>query len=147
MSTGHTAPHSSENPMTERTTAIATCEAFLMAMENRDLDLARSFVAVDGLEMVFPGGHRFGSLEAMVAGAAGRYRFVGKRFDRRDTWRSGEDECVLIAGVLYGEWLDGSAFDGIRFVDLFDLRGGKIRRQQVWNDMGEYRLKAMGPKG
>ncbi|HEY0918601.1 hypothetical protein [Devosia sp.] len=133
--------------MTERATAIATCEAFLTAMERRDFDLARSFVAVEALEMVFPGGHRFSSLEAMVEAAAGRYRFVGKRFERRDSWRSGEDDCVLIAGVLFGEWLDGSAFDGIRFIDLFDLRGGKIWRQQVWNDMGEYKLKAMGPKG
>ena len=58
--------------MTEPTTSIAMCEAFLGAMERRDLDRARSFVAADGLEMVFPGGARFSGIEQMVAGAAGR---------------------------------------------------------------------------
>ena len=42
---------------------------------------------------------------------------------------------MLIAGTLHGEWLDGSRFEGIRFVDLFDLRDGRIWRQQVWNDI------------
>lgn|SRR5690554_4647699 len=129
--------------MTQPIGAIAICEAFLIAMEKRDLDLARSFVATDSLEMVFPGGVQFASIDAMVAGAATRYRFVGKHFDRRETWTTAEGESVLIAGRLYGEWLDGSTFEGIRFIDLFDLRDGRIRRQQVWNDMGEYKLKAL----
>lgn len=129
--------------MTQTGSAIATCEAFLMAMERRELDLARSFIDPDALEMVFPGGARFASIDAMVAGAATRYRYVGKHFDRRDSWTTAEGESVLIAGRLYGEWLDGSTFEDIRFIDLFDLRGGRIWRQHVWNDMGEYRLKAM----
>ena len=133
--------------MTEPTTAIAICEAFLGAMERRDLDRARSFVAADGLEMVFPGGARYPGLDAMVAGAAGRYRFVGKHFDRRDSWGAEGRESVLIAGTLHGEWLDGSRFEGIRFVDLFDLRDGRIWRQQVWNDMGEYKLRALAGQG
>lgn len=133
--------------MTQPTDAVAICEAFLIAMEKRDLDLARSFVAADSLEMVFPGGARFDSIDAMVAGAATRYRFVGKHFDRRDSWTTPEGEGVLIAGRLYGEWLDGSTFEDIRFVDLFDLRDGKIWRQHVWNDMGEYKLKALSAQG
>ncbi len=133
--------------MTEPTTAIATCEAFLIAMERRELDRARGFIAPEGLEMVFPGGTRFSSIEEMVAGAAGRYRFVGKNFQRRDSWGAAGQESVLIAGTLHGEWLDGSRFEGIRFIDLFDLRHGRIRRQQVWNDMGEYRLGAMAAQG
>ncbi|SEH99909.1 nuclear transport factor 2 family protein [Paracoccus alkenifer] len=133
--------------MTQPTDAVAICEAFLIAMEKRDLDLARSFVAADALEMVFPGGARFDSIDAMVAGAATRYRFVGKHFDRRDSWTTPEGESVLIAGRLYGEWLDGSTFEDIRFVDLFDLRDGKIWRQHVWNDMGEYKLKALSAQG
>ncbi|AUM74624.1 nuclear transport factor 2 family protein [Paracoccus jeotgali] len=127
--------------MIESTTALGTCEAFLEAMERRDLTAARSFLTEDGLEMVFPGGNRFSSLEEMLSGAAGRYRFVRKSFDRRESWSSGADDCALIAGTLSGEWLNGEAFDGIRFIDLFDLRDGKIWRQHVWNDMGEYKLK------
>ena len=42
-------------------------------------------------------------------------------------------------GTLHGRWLDGSAFDGIRFIDRFEIRGGRIVRQDVWNDAGELR--------
>ena len=133
--------------MTQPTSAIKICEAFLIAMEKRDLDLARSFIAPDALEMVFPGGARFASIEEMVAGAATRYRFVGKHFDRRESWATTGGESVLIAGTLYGEWLDGTTFEGIRFIDVFDLRNGKIWRQHVWNDMGEYKLRAMTAQG
>jgi hypothetical protein len=32
-------------------------------------------------------------------------------------------------------WLDGSAFEGVRFLDRFDVRDGRIQRQDVWNDL------------
>jgi hypothetical protein len=38
-------------------------------------------------------------------------------------------------GTLSGEWPDGSAFSDIRFLDRFELRSGKLTRQQVWNDL------------
>jgi hypothetical protein len=34
-------------------------------------------------------------------------------------------------------WADGSSFEGIRFIDRFELVTGKIQRQDVWNDLGE----------
>jgi hypothetical protein len=34
-------------------------------------------------------------------------------------------------------WLDGTAFSGIRFIDRFEVAGGLIRRQDVWNDLAE----------
>ena len=47
---------------------------------------------------------------------------------------------VYILGTLYGRWTDGSTFAGIRFVDRFEIREGLIVLQEVWNDIGEYRL-------
>jgi hypothetical protein len=38
---------------------------------------------------------------------------------------------------LYGVWCDGSAFNGIRFIDRFTITDGKITSQQVWNDLAE----------
>jgi hypothetical protein len=44
---------------------------------------------------------------------------------------------VYCFGTLYGEWADGSAFEGIRFIDRFTVRAGQLLDQMVWNDMGE----------
>ena len=38
-----------------------------------------------------------------------------------------------------GEWPDGTAFEGIRFIDRFVVVDGKITDQRVWNDLGEAR--------
>ena len=40
-------------------------------------------------------------------------------------------------GTLYGEWLDGTAFAESRFIDRFEMEGGLLTRQDVWNDMAE----------
>ena len=46
---------------------------------------------------------------------------------------------VYCFGTLSGEWLDGTPFAGIRFIDRFTLRDGLLADQTVWNDMGEFR--------
>jgi hypothetical protein len=46
---------------------------------------------------------------------------------------------VYVRGTLHGRWRDGSAFDGVRFIDRFEIRDGLIVRQDVWNDAGELR--------
>ena len=44
---------------------------------------------------------------------------------------------VYCFGTLNGEWPDGQAFSGIRFIDRFEITQGRITRQQVWNDIAE----------
>ncbi len=44
---------------------------------------------------------------------------------------------VYCSGTLRGVWLDGSNFEGVRFIDRFEIADGKIRRQDVWNDLAE----------
>jgi len=44
---------------------------------------------------------------------------------------------VYCFGTLYGEWPDGRPFEGIRFIDRFVARAGKLADQKVWNDLGE----------
>ena len=45
-------------------------------------------------------------------------------------------------GTLAGEWPDGRAFGGIRFIDCFTVKGGLLVDQTVWNDLAEVRGKA-----
>jgi hypothetical protein len=42
-----------------------------------------------------------------------------------------------------GEWHDGTAFEGNRYVDRFVVRDGKIVRMDVWNDSAERILVRM----
>lgn len=117
--------------------AVTTVRAFLAAMEARDLEAARSMLATD-FAMVFPGGRKMTSLDDLVAWAAGRYRRVKKRIQRTETTSDGATRTVYVIGTLYGEWPDGSAFDGIRFIDRFVLSDGSIVQQDVWNDLAEH---------
>jgi ketosteroid isomerase-like protein len=111
--------------------------AFLDAMERRDLAAARAFLA-DDFAMLFPGGARFTRLEDLVAHGAGRYRWVKKRIERVDEAPAEGGTVVYCFGTLYGEWPDGGAFEGIRFIDRFAVRAGRLADQKVWNDLGEH---------
>jgi hypothetical protein len=105
---------------------------YLDAMERRDLAAAKAFLA-PGFLMLFPGGKRYDSLEALVEGARGRYRSAKKTYERFDS----AGDAVYCYGTLYGELLNGEAYSGIRFIDRFTVRDGKLADQQVWNDMAE----------
>lgn len=111
---------------------------FLAAMEARNLDAARGFIG-EGFAMTFPGGVRMTSLEELVAFAHPRYRFVKKTYERFDSLPGGDLSLVYCFGTLSGEWPDGKAFQGIRFIDRFEIVKGKIIRQDVWNDIAETR--------
>lgn len=126
--------------MSDHAWAVRAAEDYLAAMEARDLERARTFVAPGALDLVFPGGRHLTSLDGIVRNSSGRYRTVRKTVTRRESWVSDGGVCALIAGTLHGEWADGSPFEDIRFLDLFDFVDGKIVRQHVWNDAGEIRL-------
>jgi len=109
-----------------------TVRRYLEAMERRDLGAAKAMLA-PGFHMVFPGGQRFDTLEALVEWARGRYRSARKTYDRFDAC----GEAVYCFGTLHGERLDGVPYSGIRFIDRFTVKEGRLVDQQVWNDMGE----------
>jgi ketosteroid isomerase-like protein len=109
---------------------------YLAAMERRDLAAAKACLA-PGFFMVFPGGARFDSLEKLVESAKGRYRSAKKTYERFDPFDGG----VYCFGTLHGELLDGTPYSGVRFIDRFTVRDGKLVDQRVWNDLAE----ATGP--
>ena len=93
----------------------------------------------EGFAMTFPGGARFTDLEALGDWAATRYRRIAKSIERVEEAPLGETVAVYVSGTLHGEWPDGTAFEGIRFVDRFEISGGRALSQEVWNDLGAAR--------
>lgn len=122
----------------DRPVASEVVQAFLQALQSRDLVTAQTFLAPDFV-MVFPGGVRIHTLAEMIAWSAPRYGSIAKHCERfEEVWRE-EDAVVLCSGTLEGTWLNGCDFSGIRFMDRFEVSDGKITRQEVWNDMAEIR--------
>lgn len=111
---------------------------YLSAMEARDLEAARACLG-EGFEMVFPGTAPMRDLTELMDWARDRYRFVAKTYDAFEAFHDGRAAIVYARGTLHGEWPDGAPFEGIRFIDRFEIAGGRIVRQDVWNDMGEVR--------
>jgi hypothetical protein len=112
---------------------------YLGAMEQRNLEAATARLA-PGFTMTFPGGAVFRRPEDLVDWAKGRYRSVAKTYERFDeATGDGHGAVVYCFGTLHGEWLDGTGFDGIRFIDRFVVKAGRIIDQQVWNDLAEVR--------
>jgi len=109
---------------------------YLRLVEARDLDAASEFLA-DDVSIVFPGGRTFESLTDQVASSAGRFRSVKKTLDHLDVVSDGAETTVYVYGTLAGQALDGSPFDGVRFIDRFALNDGLIVSQMVWNDLAE----------
>ncbi|MCR9222353.1 MAG: nuclear transport factor 2 family protein [Alphaproteobacteria bacterium] len=112
---------------------------YLAAVEARDLERARPYLA-EGAELIFPGGKRPKDLDQLVANSGGRYQKVAKRIEGVDVQPTAEGAIAYCHGVLYGMWADGAPFDDVRFVDRFEIVGGRIARQWVWNDAGEHRI-------
>ena len=109
---------------------------YLAAMEQRDLARAAALTG-PGFSMLFPGGVRFDTLEALVQWSVTRYRRVGKTINTLDVCSAAQAQIVIVAGRLHGEWPDGRPFADIRFIDRFVVREGRIIDQQVWNDLAE----------
>lgn len=109
---------------------------YLAAMERRDLPCAQAMLA-EGFTMQFPGAQPMTTLDELIAWSKPRYAFVRKTYERFDAMPHDGGAIVYCFGTLHGEWLDGTPFAGIRFIDRFEISGGRIARQDVWNDMAE----------
>ena len=115
---------------------------YLSAMEARDLPRAEGMLG-GGFEMIFPGTSPMSTLQQLIDWSKPRYAFVKKSYAGFDevSHAIGQD-VVYCRGTLHGEWPDGSAFEGIRFIDRFEVTNGRIIRQEVWNDLAEARSRA-----
>jgi len=130
------------SPAPARPDPAQIVKGYLAAMEARKLDTARAMLG-DGFAMTFPGTAPMHTLEELIEWSKPRYKFVTKTYDGFDAMQSAGDAAIVYCrGTLQGEYHDGSTFDGIRFIDRFEITGGKITKQDVWNDMAEVRANS-----
>jgi len=120
-------------------------EAYLERSMIPDPEGAAAYVA-DDLAITFTGGRKFSRPAETSAFNAKRYKWVKKRFLRTDAALDPAtgDVHVYNTGYLYGEWPDGTPFDGNRYMDEFVVRDGKIVSTNVWNDSAEILLHRAG---
>lgn len=125
--------------------AKAVVEEFLRIIMIPDPEGARAFVAPE-LEIHFTGDRLMRDPRECSAFNASRYKWVKKRFERTDVvaGASADEAIVYNIGTLYGQWPDGEAFEGNRYVDRYVVRQGKIVRMEVWNDSAERMLLRAG---
>ncbi|MGO4711229.1 nuclear transport factor 2 family protein [Bradyrhizobium sp. 2TAF24] len=120
----------------ETAEAAAIVARFLEASMVPDPITAASYVAPDVI-ITFTGGRRYSHPRETAAFNAGRYKWVKKNMQRTDVMPGNGETIVYNLGTLYGEWPDGTPFEGNRYVDRFVVRGGKIVQMDVWNDSAE----------
>lgn len=132
-------------PGTATADPAALVEQFLTIHMIPDPERAKQYMAPDA-RIVFTGGRRFAEPKDCTAFNKKRYKWVKKKFERTDVcWSADRREAVVYQiGTLYGEWPDGTPFEGNRYVDRYVVRDGWIHQMDVWNDSAELLLLRAG---
>ena len=120
-------------------------EEFLRIIMIPDPVSARAFVSPQ-LRIRFTGAREMKDPTECSAFNASRYKWVKKKFVQTDVVAGGSEEEAIVynIGTLYGEWLDGTPFEGNRYVDRYVVAHGKIVQMDVWNDSAEWMLVRAG---
>lgn len=139
----HAQPAPTPAPADDTAAAAALVERFLVASMIPDPETAATFMAPD-VAITFTGGRKFKHPRDSTAFNAKRYKWVKKKMERTDVAPGDGETVVYNTGTLYGEWPDGTPFEGNRYVDRFVVRGGKIVKMDVWNDSAERLLTQRG---
>ena len=120
-------------------------EEFLRIIMIPDPVGARAFVSPE-LRIRFTGAREMKDPTECSAFNASRYKWVKKKFEQTDVVAGGSDDEAIVynIGTLYGEWLDGTPFEGNRYVDRYVVKHGLIVQMDVWNDSAERMLLRAG---
>lgn len=123
----------------------AIVDDFLRLVMIPDPDAARRHVS-PALRIRFTGGREMRDPADTTAFNAARYRWVKKRIDATETVSGGTPQRTVVysLGTLHGEWLDGTPFEGNRYVDRYVVSEGLIVQMDVWNDSAEWLLLRAG---
>ena len=120
-------------------------EEFLRIIMIPDPVSARAFVSPQ-LRIRFTGAREMKDPTECSAFNASRYKWVKKKFEQTDVVAGGSDDEAIVynIGTMYGEWLDGTPFEGNRYVDRYVVKHGLIVQMDVWNDSAERMLLRAG---
>jgi ketosteroid isomerase-like protein len=122
---------------------------FLRLVMLPDPVAASRYTAPD-MQIVFTGKRAMREPADTTRFNASRYKWVKKSIERADVvvptpQEAARGETVVYSiGTLYGEWPDGTPFEGNRYVDRYVVRNGLIVRMDVWNDSAEWLLVRAG---
>ncbi len=150
-------------PPTAPSTPAEVVDEFLRLIMLPDPVAARRYTA-PGLAIRFTGGRAMADPTECTAFNKGRYAWVKKRIERTETVSAiqvhgaqagaatiagttaadPEETVVYSLGTLYGEWPDGTPFEGNRYVDRYVVRAGLITQMDVWNDSAEWLMVRAG---
>jgi hypothetical protein len=129
-------PQAAPAPADQTAAAAELVERFLVASMVPDPETAGTYMSAD-VAITFTGGRKFKHPRDATAFNAMRYKWVKKQMERTDVAPGDGETIVYNTGTLYGEWHDGTKFEGNRYVDRFVVRDGKIVKMDVWNDSAE----------
>lgn len=126
-------------------TPAEVVDEFLRLVMIPDPDAARRYTAPD-IRIRFTGGRPMADPADTTAFNRARYKWVKKRIERTESVVPGSDGDAVVysLGTLYGEWPDGTPFEGNRYVDRYVVRQGLIVQMDVWNDSAEWLLVRAG---
>lgn len=122
---------------------------FLRLIMIPDPPAASRYTAAD-MKIIFTGKRPMSEPADCTRFNASRYKWVKKRIERTDVVIPTPEEVklgetvVYSIGTLYGEWPDGQAFEGNRYVDRYVVKNGLITQMDVWNDSAEWILVRAG---
>lgn len=116
---------------------------FLEASMIPDPERAMTYMD-EAVVITFTGGRVYHHPLGPAGFNAMRYKWVNKDMRQFDVAQGAEGTVVYATGYLYGEWPDGTPFEGNRYIDRFEVRDGKIVKMDVWNDSAERILTARG---
>src|SRR2546421_10756724 len=125
--------------------AVKIVEEYLRLHMIPDTARARRFCAPE-MEIRFPGNRLMHDPAEATAFNRSRYKWVKKKFGPTHVVQGASEAETIVyqTGTLYGEWPDGTPFEGNRYVDRYVVSRGKIVRMEVWNDSAEILLVRAG---
>ena len=113
---------------------------FLDAMSRRDFATMEKLMAPE-FKMTVSGGHVFKHPREFAAQSGKRQKSARKTTDRYDEIPIPNGGVVFAMGSMAREWLNGETYAGVRYIDRFEIKDGKIVDMNVWSDMSEFRPK------
>jgi hypothetical protein len=139
------------NPIPLNTPAQAgdVVNEFLRLIMIPDPASASRYTAPD-MKIIFTGKRAMRAPAECTKFNASRYKWVKKSIERTDVVIPSAEEAergdtvVYSIGTLYGEWPDGTPFEGNRYVDRYVVTHGLITQMDVWNDSAEWMLVRAG---
>lgn len=102
------------------------------------------------LKIVFTGKRNMSAPAECSQFNASRYKWVKKSIECTEVVTPSPEQLsrgettIYSLGTLFGEWPDGTAFEGNRYVDRYVVQHGLITHMSVWNDSAEWMLVRAG---